>query len=95
LGIGSIIQDARGMAHFLVRDTQHIEKILVPLFDANPLLTSKAFSYQKFKDCLKKLRAEGDRKQNIQSILNISKQEIKNDFISTAWQSKNSPMTKD
>jgi hypothetical protein len=52
LGVGSVREDKRGMAHYLIRDRESIKRVLIPLFDENTLLTSKEDSYKKFKQCL-------------------------------------------
>ncbi len=52
LGVGSVVEDKDGMAHFLVRDIKSLTNIILPIFDNNPLLTSKEFSYIQFKNCL-------------------------------------------
>jgi len=52
LGVGSVVEDKDGMAHFLVRDKTTLIKIVLPIFDRNPLLTRKEFSYIQFKKCL-------------------------------------------
>jgi len=41
LGVGSIIIDNKGMANFLVRKKNDIEKIIIPIFKTYNLLTSK------------------------------------------------------
>jgi hypothetical protein len=38
------------MANFIIRDRKVIEKIIFPIFDKYPLLTSKYFDYIKFKN---------------------------------------------
>jgi len=52
LGVGSVITDKAGMAHYLVRDTKTLKEVIIPLFDSFPLLTTKEFSYNQFKTCL-------------------------------------------
>jgi hypothetical protein len=38
------------MADFRIRDKKTISKIIFPIFDKYPLLTSKSFEYLKFKE---------------------------------------------
>jgi hypothetical protein len=52
LGVGSVVKDKDGMAHYLVRDIDTLINFIVPIFDKNPLLTSKEFSFLQFKKCL-------------------------------------------
>jgi hypothetical protein len=53
LGVGTVRSDKQGMANFIIRDKRSIETILIPIFNKYSLLTSKEFSYQKFKDAFK------------------------------------------
>ena len=48
LGVGSITRDIN-KGQFFIRDRKKFEKILFPIFDKYPLLTSKQFNYLKLK----------------------------------------------
>jgi hypothetical protein len=51
LTVGSIYVEKDGShAHFRIRDRKLIESIVFPIFDKYPLLTTKQFNYNKFKD---------------------------------------------
>lgn len=49
LGIGQVLVSSNGMAEFRIRDTKKIIEHIIPLFDKNPLLTSKHYNYNLFK----------------------------------------------
>lgn len=50
LGVGSVYVDPdNNMASFRLRRVDHIVKYLLPIFDSNPLLTSKYYNYNLFK----------------------------------------------
>lgn len=51
MAFGSIVgsNDINNMAEFRVRNIDHIRFYIIPIFDEFPLLTSKAFNYEKFK----------------------------------------------
>lgn len=42
LRVGKVYTD-KNVAHFLIRDRQFIDSIMLPIFDEFPLLTSKLF----------------------------------------------------
>jgi hypothetical protein len=51
LKAGNIYVEKEGShAHFIIRDCKLIESIVLPIFDKYPLLTTKQFNYNKFKD---------------------------------------------
>jgi len=52
LGVGEVRVASDGMAEFRIRDTKLLLKHIIPLFDQNPLLTSKHYNYQLFKQAL-------------------------------------------
>lgn len=50
LGVGSIYVEKDGKnGHFRIRDLETLSKIIFPIFDKYPLLTTKYFNYIKFK----------------------------------------------
>jgi len=49
LGVGSVTKD-NTKGQFFIRDRNKINNILFPIFDKYPLLTSKMFNYNKFKE---------------------------------------------
>ena len=51
LGVGSIYVEKTGdVAHFRIRDRITLDKVIFPIFDKYPLLTTKQFNYIKFKE---------------------------------------------
>jgi hypothetical protein len=48
LGVGSVTKDST-KAQFFIRDRKKLNEIIFPIFDKYPLLTSKMFNYDKFK----------------------------------------------
>lgn len=62
LGVGSITKDGT-KAQFFIRDKKSIENILIPIFDKNPLLTTKYFDYVKIKNALSILNNESLTKE--------------------------------
>lgn len=101
LGVGSVVEDKDNMAHFLVRDIESLTNIIIPIFDRNPLLTSKEFSYKKFKKCLTIVK---DNSLNIIEKITLIEKEnsykCPDTFIPSKWINLeipfvNSPITKD
>ncbi len=96
LGVGTVREDKRGMAHFLVRDKETIKKVIIPLFDKNILLTSKEYNYLKFKHCIEiSDNSTLTQEQKIFLINEINSTTIPIDFQSSAWSQNKSPITKD
>lgn len=54
IGVGSVSvsQDKSNTAEYRVRNIQHIIQYILPIFDSFPLLTSKYFSYSKFREAI-------------------------------------------
>jgi LAGLIDADG endonuclease len=49
LGVGTVTKD-KTKGQILIRDRKKIAKFILPIFDKYPLLTSKEFNYEKFKE---------------------------------------------
>lgn len=87
LKIGKIYTDKDGnMSHFRIRDKKKLLEIIIPIFDKYPLLTSKRFSYLKWKKCL---LISNDinltQKEKINQILKIKSSILPDNYISDAW----------
>jgi LAGLIDADG endonuclease len=49
VGVGQVSVPADGNAEYHVRDAKNIVNFIIPIFDKYPLLTSKYFSYELFR----------------------------------------------
>jgi len=50
LGVGSVsVESNRHMASFRIRDRRNLGSVIIPIFNKYPLLTTKYFTYNKFK----------------------------------------------
>lgn len=49
LNVGRVTCTSDNMAHYRIRDRKHLKEYIFPLFDNYPLMTSKLYSYKKFK----------------------------------------------
>jgi LAGLIDADG endonuclease len=50
--VGSITKDGTTKVQYFIRDRKVIEKILIPIFDKYPLLSTKYYDYMKLKKAL-------------------------------------------
>lgn len=93
LGVGSITKDGNKL-QFFIRDRKIIESVIIPIFDKNPLLTTKYFDYIKLKKALAILNNNDLSKEH----KNTEIQKIKDlkpsiDYISPAWSDASLPLT--
>ena len=92
LGVGSVTKD-NTKAQFFIRDRQKLKNIIFPIFDKYPLLTSKMFNYNKFKQAYSILENLNLTKQEKDKMLFILKEEtIPKNYISCAWDEVNIPL---
>ncbi len=92
LGVGSITKDGT-KAQFFIRDRKTIEKVLLPIFDKYPLLTTKYFDYVKFKKALTIINNDNLSKQDKNvKLLTLKNSKVNNDYISPAWNNTNFPL---
>nr|YP_010218699.1 LAGLIDADG endonuclease [Morchella brunnea]UBU98536.1 LAGLIDADG endonuclease [Morchella brunnea] len=91
LGVGSVHIDANcNKGDFRIRDRKNIGSIILPIFDKYPLLTSKIFSYQKFKkayEILENPNLSTKDKDNL--LLKLQSEQMPTDYISPAWKAIN------
>lgn len=95
LGYGSVhIESKRGMADFRIRDRNIIKKVLFPIFDKNPLLTSKYFNYIKFKKAYEILTNTNisDQERDL-LLINLRNSNIPTNYISPAWNKINNKVS--
>lgn len=70
LKCGSVRQDKRGMSHYLIRNKNCLEKIIIPLFDNYPLQTIKYNNYIKFRTAF--FISKDDSKTQKEKIIEIN-----------------------
>ena len=91
LGVGSVYIDSDcNKADFRIRDKKTIGSTILPIFDKYPLLTSKHFSYLKFKkayEILENPNLSTKDKDNL--LLELQKEQMPLDYISPAWKTVN------
>jgi hypothetical protein len=67
----------------MIRDRKKLEKVIFPIFDKYPLLTSKYFNYIKFKEAFSILVDTNlDKAEKDTLLLNLKKQTIPDNYIS-------------
>lgn len=91
LGYGSVqLESKTNMADFRIRNKDVINKIIFPLFDKYPLLTSKHFEYTKFKEAYRiitDINIMSEEKDNLLIILKNEKRPW--NYISPVWEKVN------
>lgn len=91
LGYGSIqIESKTCMADFRIRNRDIIKKIIFPIFDKYPLLTSKYFDYLKFKEAyliLTNMNYNIEEKNDL--LLILKKRKKPENYMSPAWEKIN------
>jgi len=94
LGAGSIfIESKNDMAHFRIRDLKVINEIIFPIFDKYPLLTTKYFYYNIFKEAYKILDNKDLTKLEKSNLLeNLLLTKPSNSYISPAWDNVSKPL---
>lgn len=91
LGVGSVSyldKNHPNLVSYLIRDRKLLLNNLIPIFEKYPLLTSKRFSYLKFKSCLLLSQdnnlSQMDKLNKINEIKNLT---LNDNYISDAWDS--------
>ena len=86
LKAGSIKIEKNGkIAEFRIRDLQTLNKIIFPIFDKYPLLTSKMFNYDKFKQAYFVLEdTDLTKEQKDAYLFNLKNQVLPDSYISPA-----------
>jgi hypothetical protein len=86
LGVGQVFVGADGMAEYRLRDVKKIIQHIIPLFDKYPLLTSKYYNYDIFKQAAFILTDTSISTADKHILLNKLKSKVKPDnYISPAW----------
>jgi hypothetical protein len=94
LGAGSIsVESKNDMAHFRIRDLKTINDVIFPIFDKYPLLTTKYFYYNVFKEA-HKILVNNDltklEKYNLLESLLLTKPS--DSYLSPAWNNVSKPL---
>lgn len=85
LGVGSITKD-NTKAQFFIRDRKKLNQIIFPIFDKYPLLTSKMFNYDRFKQAYYILENHNLTKDEKDKKLFILKDKIiPQNYIAPVW----------
>jgi len=92
LGIGSVTQD-NNKGQILIRDRKKLEKYIFPIFDKYPLLTSKQFNYEKFKQAFFILENNSFTKEEKDiKLFELKTKSIPNNYISPVWNNIKLPL---
>jgi hypothetical protein len=95
LGIGSVyVESNRDLGHYRVRDIKQLVEVILPIFNQYPLLTTKYFNYNKFKEAyyiLENPNLTKIEKNNL--IENLLETKPNESYISPAWNKIILPIT--
>lgn len=94
LGAGSIFVESKNdMAHFRIRDLKVINERIFPIFDKYPLLTTKYFNYNIFKEAYRILDNKDLTKLEKSNLLeNLLLTKPSNSYISPIWDNVSKPL---
>jgi len=87
LGVGNINKKSKtNQVNYSIRDRKKLVKIIFPIFDNYPLLTSKYFNYLKFKEAYRILEDTSlTKNQQDELIFDLIKKIPSEGYISPAW----------
>jgi len=89
LGVGSVTKD-NTKGQFFIRDRNKINNILFPIFDKYPLLTSKMFNYNKFKEAYFILEAINlTKEEKDKKLFELKSKMLPDSYISYGWNKAN------
>jgi Heme/copper-type cytochrome/quinol oxidases, subunit 1 len=88
LGVGSVYVDSgNSMADFRVRDRRTLGYVILPIFNKYPLLTSKYYSYIKFKEAYNILENDNlTTQEKDKLLLDLTSKKMPDNYISPAWE---------
>ena len=94
LGVGKVIKLSDGMCFYHINDIKNIEKIILPIFNNFPLLTSKYYDFLMFKQAVLILNNKNIQAEQKDIFLINLKNNIKpENYISPAWSAINYRVT--
>ena len=89
LGVGSVsVESNRTGAYFIVRDRITLGSVIIPIFDKYPLLTTKYFYYNNFKQAytiLENKNFTNNQKNELLEKISLNSNIPSKDYISPAW----------
>ena len=87
LGIGNINKESNTkMGNYRIRDRKKLALVIFPIFDNYPLLTSKYFSYLRFKEAYKILENTSlSKPQQDELMFELVKKDLPKDYVSPGW----------
>lgn len=90
LGCGKVVHWEKTMSAYLVRDRKALRHIIIPFFQAHPLITSKKYDFFIFQEAFKIAESESlQQSEKIKLINNLKKnpeyKEIKSPAITKDW----------
>jgi hypothetical protein len=92
LDIGSVTKDDT-KGQFFIRDRKKLNTIIFPIFDKYPLLTSKMFNYDKFKQAYYILENDNlNKDEKDEKLFQLKNNIVPKDYISPAWNSACLPL---
>ena len=96
LGVGQVIVSADNMAEYRIRDVKNILTLIIPIFDKYPLLTSKYYNYNLFRQAaliMSDTSLLATQKYELLTKLKSQSRERPDNYISPAWSIINNHIT--
>jgi len=92
LGVGSITKD-NTKGQYFIRNRKNLKEIIFPIFDKYPLLTSKMFNYDKFKQAYFILEDNTlTRSEKEEKLFILKNKIVPENYISPSWKNATLPL---
>ena len=92
LGVGSVIRD-NTKGQYFIKDRKKLNTIIFPIFDKYPLLTSKMFNYERFKQAYFILENDSLTKdEKDEKLFQLKNKVMPENYISPAWKNACLPL---
>jgi len=92
LGVGSITKD-NTKGQYFIRNRKNLKEIIFPIFDKYPLLTSKMFNYDKFKQAYFILEDNTlTRSEKEEKLFILKNKIVSENYISPSWKNATLPL---